>query len=129
MGVSTTEAQRATENSGSLFLYSQLLAVTQIIKTNHTKLDSTRSFCPQPTSWVLGMGLESEAGGVSGQCHWEEMKTAQRGSPSKERNKLSAPPLPLTRVRFFPPRPQGTENAASKVHPCRIWLDGARPGP
>lgn len=64
--VSTTEAQGATESPQiSLSLYSQLLAVTQIIKTNHTKLDPSRSFCPQPTSWVLGMGLEWEAGGVA----------------------------------------------------------------
>lgn len=62
--ISTTEVQQATENptSLSLSLYFQLLAVIQIIKTNHTKLDPTRSFFPQSTSWVLGMGLEWEAG-------------------------------------------------------------------
>lgn len=36
----------------SLSLYFQLLAVIQIIKTNHTKLDPARSFFPLPTSWV-----------------------------------------------------------------------------
>lgn len=52
-------------------------------KNNHTKLEPTRSFCPQPTSWVVGMGLEWEAGG--GQCHWEEMQIgSEREVPQKK---------------------------------------------
>lgn len=68
----------------SLSLYFQLLAVIQIIKTNHTKLDPARSFFPQPTSWV-------RVGGRGGQRHWEEMKIGPGGRYLKERNKLSAP--------------------------------------
>lgn len=68
----------------SLSLYFQLLAVIQIIKTNHEKLSATLSFCSQPTSWAEETGLEWEAG--SGQCHQEEeMKTgSERGKPQKK---------------------------------------------
>lgn len=46
----------------SLSFYFQLLAVIQIIKTNHEKLGATLSFCSQPTSWAEETGLEWEAG-------------------------------------------------------------------
>lgn len=54
-GAKTTESLQI-----SVFILSCLLFPHN--KNNHTKLDPTRSFCPPPTSWVLGMGLEWEAG-------------------------------------------------------------------
>lgn len=50
--VPTPRCSSHREAHVSLSLYFQLLAVIQIIKTNHTKLDPARSFFPQPTSWV-----------------------------------------------------------------------------
>lgn len=66
------QEQQATETPRSLFPFILSARCYPDNKNQPHKTGPHWFLLPQPASWVLGMGLEWEAG--IGQRHWEEMK-------------------------------------------------------